>query len=351
MTLGGAALAVGGARYAKRVERANRVILNVGRWALLDAANKIVGSVDPSLKPEYDKIITEASMTLTGQFAGRSDATKWLKSHTSALSIIFSFPQYVVTNMQSVLGIPLLSAMYRANALSPKALAAALSKNKSPDISEVNWAAVRAVATLQAQYYLGTAAKIWFWALVLGAWDEEDEETSFGVVVDSDHPHFGSLKIGNTFIDLNPRANKWISDISRVLGDTLPDRDALRDGMIVPEKTTSYDKAQMVEKLWYGQLNMNWKALIDVAVKGDLYQGGDISKMGMLHSTDAVMAEFAANLTLRDTYKMFQIHGPTKGASLSALILLGANASVRETRDELEKRDAEERLRYKPEYQ
>ena len=341
-TAGGVALAVGGARYAKRVERANRVMMNVARWALLDAANKIVGNVDPSMQADYKTITTEAMMTLTGQFAGRSDITKKLKN-SNLLSVIFSFPQYVITNMQSAVGLPLWSALHRANV--PQAAFAKLLRQQGP---EVNWDAVKAVSVLQSQYYLGAAAKIWFFALLLGAWDDEDKESTGGVVTNPLHKYFGSLKIGNTFIDLNPRASKWISDIARALSDSKLDESELKKGYLIPRPASTYDKQKMMKDLWYNQLNMNWKAINDMAISKNLYQGGNIGKMGMLYATDAVLTEYASNMTARDIKKMYQLHGPVKGGAISSLILLGANASIRETEDEREKRKTEESKKYKP---
>ena len=72
--------------------------------------------------------------------------------------------------------------------------------------------------------------------------------------------------------------------------------------------------------------------------------------MGMLYATDAVISEFASNLTARDITKMYQLHGEVKATALSSLILLGANATVRETQGDYEKRKAEESRKYKPEY-
>jgi hypothetical protein len=332
------ALAVGGARFAKRVERANRVIINVARWGLVDAAMKIAGNVDPSVNPDYSRIVTEAMMTYTGKVAGQSGFSKGMKNNSYWLGIIFSFPQYVVTNMQSVVGIPLWSALYQTTL-------------KRPEGQSFRPQAIAAVAALQAQYYLGTSAKILFWAMLLGVWDEEDSETEFGVVLNPKHPYFGCLKLGKTFIDLNPRANKWISDLSRMFGTTKLNERALKDGYLVPDEASSYDKTEMLQKFAYGQINMNWKTLADLSIKGELYQGGELGRMGGLQRTDVILTEIAANLTARDIWKMYKIHGPATGLALSGMIMGGANVSVRETKDEREKRKAEERRRYKPEYQ
>ena len=332
------ALAVGGARFAKRVERANRVIINVARWGLVDAAMKIAGNVDPSVNPDYSRIVTEAMMTYTGKVAGQSGFSKGMKNNSYWLGIIFSFPQYVVTNMQSVVGIPLWSALYQTTL-------------KRPEGQSFRPQAIAAVAALQAQYYLGTSAKILFWAMLLGVWDEEDSETEFGVVLNPKHPYFGCLKLGKTFIDLNPRANKWISDLSRMFGTTKLNERALKDGYLIPDESSSYDKNRMVKDLWYGQLNMNWKTLADLSVKGELYKGGELGRMGTLQSTDVVLTEIAANLTARDVQKMYEVHGPATGSILSGMIMGGTNVSVRETEGEREMRKAEERRRYKPEYQ
>jgi hypothetical protein len=332
------ALAVGGARFAKRVERANRVIINVARWGLVDAAMKIAGNVDPSVNPDYSRIVTEAMMTYTGKVAGQSGFSKGMKNNSYWLGIIFSFPQYVVTNMQSVVGIPLWSALYQSTL-------------KRPEGQSFRPQAIAAVAALQAQYYLGTSAKILFWAMLLGVWDEEDSETEFGVVLNPKHPYFGCLKLGKTFIDLNPRANKWISDLSRMFGTTKLNERALKDGYLIPDESSSYDKNRMVKDLWYGQLNMNWKTLADLSVKGELYKGGELGRMGALQSTDVILTEIAANLTARDVQKMYEVHGPVTGSVLSGMIMGGANVSVRETEGEREMRKAEERRRYKPEYQ
>jgi len=332
------ALTVGGARFAKRVERANRVIINVARWGLVDAAMKIAGNVDPSVNPDYSRIVTEAMMTYTGKVAGQSGFSKGMKNNSYWLGIIFSFPQYVVTNMQSVVGIPLWSALYQTTL-------------KRPEGQSFRPQAIAAVAALQAQYYLGTSAKILFWAMLLGVWDEEDSETEFGVVLNPKHPYFGCLKLGKTFIDLNPRANKWISDLSRMFGTTKLNERALKDGYLIPDESSSYDKNRMVKDLWYGQLNMNWKTLADLSVKGELYKGGELGRMGTLQSTDVILTEIAANLTARDVQKMYEVHGPVTGSILSGMIMGGANVSVRETEGEREMRKAEERLRYKPEYQ
>jgi hypothetical protein len=48
---------------------------------------------------------------------------------------------------------------------------------------------------------------------------------------------------------------------------------------------------------------------------------------------------------------MYKVHGPVTGPVLSGMIMGGANVSVRETKDERDTRKAEERRRYKPEYQ
>ena len=332
------ALAVGGARFAKRVERANRVIINVARWGLVDAAMKIAGNVDPSVNPDYSRIVTEAMMTYTGKVAGQSGFSKGMKNNSYWLGIIFSFPQYVVTNMQSVVGIPLWSAIYQSAA-------------KRPEGQAFRPQAIAAVAALQAQYYLGTSAKILFWAMLLGVWDEEDTETEFGVVLNPKHPYFGCLKLGKTFIDLNPRANKWISDLSRMFGTTKLNERALKDGYLIPDESSSYDKTAMLQKFAYSQINMNWKTLADLSIKGELYKGGELGRMGALQRTDVILTEIAANLTARDVQKMYEVHGPVTGSVLSGMIMGGANVSVRETESERGMRKAEERRRYKPEYQ
>jgi hypothetical protein len=327
-TLFGAGLAVGGVAFARRVEAAQVTMLNLARVGVTEAMLEMTDGLDPSAKESASQDIVEAVMTLTGKIAGKGDFSKWLKNNSYMVGLFVQFPQYKYTNLKSAAGTPLWSALW--NAMNRK---------------EGSKQTLAAVSTMMAHMYAGYAARMMVWAVLLGVWDEDDEESTYGVVMNPNNPNFGKLKIGKTYLDLAPGWGTWFVDFTRFASDTKLDPAMLREGYEVEEAKTSFDKSNVMKNFLMKQLPANIVTLNDIRV-GEFREGGELEKMDWANRTDMILSQIIMNLTARDIKKIYEEHDPVMATTLASLVMTGQNINIRETGAEKEAREAEEQKRF-----
>lgn len=267
-------------------------------------------------------------MTLTGKIAGKGGFSKWLKNNSYMVGMFVQFPQYKYTNLKSAVGTPLWSALWNV----------AQGKEGSKQT-------LAAVSTMMAHMYGGYAARMMVWAILLGVWDDEDRESTYGVVMNPNNPNFGKLKIGKTFLDLAPGWGTWYVDMARFGSDTKLDPKMLKEGYEVTEAKTSYDKSGTMKEFLMKQLPANIVTLNDIRV-GKFREGGELERMDVWNATDTILSQIMMNLTARDIKKIYEYHDPTTATALASLVMTGQNLNIRETAAEVAAREAEEAKRY-----
>lgn len=327
-TLFGAGLAVGGVAFARRVEAAQVAMLNIARVGVTEAMLRVTEGLDPSAKEFASQEIVEAVMTLTGKLAGKGGFSKWLKNNSYMVGMFVQFPQYKYTNLKSAMGTPWWSAAFNA------------AKGK-PGSKQT----LAAVSTMMAHMYGGYAARVMMWAILLGVWDEDDEESTYGVVMNPNNPNFGKLKIGKTFVDLAPGWGTWFVDFARFGSDTKLNSEMLKEGYEIEEEKTSRDKRDVMFNFLMKQLPANLVTLNDIR-EGHFRTGGELEKMDAWNATDTVLSQIMMNLTARDIKKIYEEHDPATATALASLVMTGQNLNIRETAAEIAEREEEEKKRY-----
>ena len=328
-TLFGAGLAIGGIEFAKRVESAQLAMLNVARVAITESMLKMTDHLAPADKEAASQAIVETVMTFTGKISGKSGLSKWLKNNAYEVGLLFSFPQYMYTNLQAATGTPMIKAV--------RDLLQGKPGSKTT---------LAAVSLMSAHMYGGYAARIVAWAILFGVWDEDDEESTYGVVMNPDNPNFLKLKVGKTYIDFAAGWAAWLVKLNRFASDTKLNSEMLRDGYEVEEEKTSFDKMGVAGKFLKGQLQANIRTALEFFVEDEFREGGKLSKMDVWNKADLLLNEIVMNLTARDIRKMYDEHDPATATILSALLMTGRNINIRETTAEKEEREAEEQKRY-----
>jgi uncharacterized protein (TIGR02594 family) len=342
-TLFGAGLAVAGVAFARRVEAAQVTMLNIARVGVTEAMLQITEGLDPSAKENASEDIVEAVMTLTGKIAGKKGLSKWIKDNSYMIGLFARFPQYKYTNLKSAAGTPLLGALWDVvpSLKRDKGSRLGFTTQQKPGSKQT----LAAVSIMMAHMYGGYAARMVTWAILFGVWDEEDEETTYGVVLNPNNPNFGKLKIGKTFVDLAPGWGTWFVDFARFASDTKLDPVMLREGYEIEKTKASYDIRDTGEKFLIKQLATNVTTLLDINA-GEFKEGGDLRKMDAWNATDVVLGEIMMNLTIRDINKIYEEHDPVTATALASLIMTGQNLNIRETNAEVAAREAQERKRY-----
>ena len=342
-TLFGAGLAVAGVAFARRVEAAQVTMLNIARVGVTEAMLQITEGLDPSAKENASQDIVEAVMTLTGKIAGKKGLSKWIKDNSYMIGLFARFPQYKYTNLKSAAGTPLLGALWDVvpSLKRDKGSRLGFTTQQKPGSKQT----LAAVSIMMAHMYGGYAARMVTWAILLGVWDEDDEESTYGMVMNPNNPNFGKLKVGKTFVDLAPGWGTWFVDFARFASDTKLDPTMLREGYEIEKAKASYDKRDTAEKFLIKQLPTNITTLLDIQA-GGFHEGGDLRKMDAWNATDVVLGEIMMNLTIRDINKIYEEHDPATATALASLIMTGQNLNIRETNAEVAAREAQERKRY-----
>lgn len=244
------------------------------------------------------------------------------------VGMFVQFPQYKYTNLKSAMGTPWWSAAFNA------------AKGK-PGSKQT----LAAVSTMMAHMYGGYAARVMMWAILLGVWDEDDEESTYGVVMNPNNPNFGKLKIGKTFVDLAPGWGTWFVDFARFGSDTKLNSEMLKEGYEIEEEKTSRDKRDVMFNFLMKQLPANLVTLNDIR-EGHFRTGGELEKMDAWNATDTVLSQIMMNLTARDIKKIYEEHDPATATALASLVMTGQNLNIRETAAEIAEREEEEKKRY-----
>jgi hypothetical protein len=321
-TLFAAGLGVGGALFARRVEAAQQTMLNVARWNILEAALLI----PENATAETQRTITEGVMTLTGKIAGKKGLSKWIKDNAYTIGLFLQFPQYKWTNLQSVLMAPVLAA---------KAIT-----------GRTNAQEAKALSVLLGHMWIGTSAKILVMAALLGVWDEEDEESTYGVVLNPDNPNFGQVKLGKTYINFAAGWSNWLVDFARFTSDTKLDPYALREGLEREQEKTDFDRSQLMGRFLEKQLQANLRTAYQAFVQREFRKGGDLEKMDALNQADLLLGEIVMNLTYQQAKEVIEKNDPATAAALLGLLMTGQDINMRETNAEKAEREAKERERY-----
>lgn len=322
-------LAIGGATFARRVEAAQQTMLNVARWNILEAALLIPSSIDPSESATTSREITEAVMTLTGKVTGKKGLNKWVKNNSYEIGLFLQFPQYKLTNFQSVIGTPIWNAAFGS-----------LNEGK------IKKNTFKALGVLYSHMYVGYAARILTWAVIFGVWDDDDEESQLGVVMNPNNPNFGKLKVGKTYVDFAAGWQTWFADFSKFFSDTKLNNELLREGIEVPEEKTARDFSDIRKNFLDKQLQANIRTGYEFLVEKEFRRGGDLRKMGYLNQADMLLGEVVMNLTARDIQKIYEEHDPATATALTGLLMSGQNITIRETNAEKAEREAEESKRF-----
>jgi hypothetical protein len=285
----------------------------------------------------------EAVMTLTGKIAGKKGLSKWIKDNSYMIGLFARFPQYKYTNLKSAAGTPLLGALWDVvpSLKRDKGSRLGFTTQQKPGSKQT----LAAVSIMMAHMYGGYAARMVTWAILLGVWDEDDKESTYGMVLNINNPNFGKLKVGKTFVDLAPGWGTWFVDFARFASDTKLDPTMLREGREIEKAKASYDKRDTAEKFLIKQLPTNITTLLDMQA-GGFREGGDLRKMDAWNATDVVLGEIMMNLTIRDINKIYEEHDPATATALASLIMTGQNLNIRETNAEVAAREAQERKRY-----
>lgn len=328
-TVLGVATAIYGRKAAIRIERANTTILNVARLHILETALALPGAVDPSISPDYAKDVTIGVMTYTGQTAGTGRTSKFLKNNAYIVGGFISFPQYRWTNLQSVIFGPLARIGF--------------------GLSDQKRQAGKALATVHGYWLAGTAAKMMVSAALLGIWDDDDENSGtwgFGLVVNKNHPYFGCIKIGKTYIDMAAGARVWLSDAAQMLSGTVVDRKKLAQGVVEEQENSAWNRVNAADNFLNKILNSNLRTAKDLFIKKEFREGGDMSKMGLTNQFSTILDEVMMNLTLKEMENIYKEHGPVQGSQIFIQLLLGDNVTILENAWERAERKDKESEKY-----
>jgi GNAT superfamily N-acetyltransferase len=321
-----AGLALAGAnRFHIAIERANNTMVNVARWELARATMEAYPDMANDEKFMDDMMRT--TMLFTGQFTGTGERAKKIEQNTAFLGRYIAYINHNISKAAVAFGVPL----FRIG------------------LAKRDRRALGQAAKMYRDDLILTASRMAIIATVVGAIfgdDEEDEETVQGLVVNPRSPHFLSVKLGNnTFVDVTASRTKWWKQALNLMMDEGLDRDALRDGFVVPEEKTAINKAEGFERFVAGLLAPNKKTFLEFVIKRRSREGGDLSKMNVANNLDVLADQIAMNLTLKDLKKIYDEHGAVKGSILAQYLYFGDSVQIRETNAEREERIAVDKER------
>jgi hypothetical protein len=267
------------------------------------------------------------TMLFSGQFTGTGERAKKIEQNTAFLGRYIAYINHNVSKAAVAFGVPL----FRIG------------------LAKRDRRALGQAAKMYRNDLILTASRMAILATVVGAIfgdDEEDEETVQGLVVDPRSPHFLSVKLGsNTFVDVTASRTKWWKQALNLVNSEGLEKDALRDGFVVPAEKTAMDKAEGFERFVAGLLAPNKKTFLEFVIKRRSREGGDLSKMNIANNLDVLADQIAMNLTLKDLKNIYEEHGAVKGSILAQYLYFGDSVQIRETNAEREERIAVDKER------
>jgi hypothetical protein len=333
-----AAALIGGLPVVKRIEAAQNAMLNKGRVEITKGflAYRMPG-VDLNREPDFQKRITEMLAINMGQVVGESDVVKLVKNNSGVFSVIFNFVNYQVSNLQSVLATPIWRALFE--------------KREGTSWRKQTLAAMSILLTHQ---YSGIALRLAFLASVLGIWDEEDDDESFGVVFNPKHPQFLNLKVGKTYFDLAAGMSPWLQRFVNLWSDTEISYQSVAEGYEEETEVTPRSKSEDIGKFLRNRLHSNVQTVYDFGYAGfHRDTQSELGRMDKLNSFDLLLDDLTTNLMVRDGTRLIKEQGqnPVKTATMLGAMFAGANVKIYDTPEEKDKKENERYRRYlsKPE--
>jgi hypothetical protein len=321
-----AGLALAGAnRFRIAIERANNTMVNVARWELARATMEAYPDMANDEKFMDDMMRT--TMLFSGQFTGTGERAKKIEQNTAFLGRYIAYINHNISKAAVAFGVPL----FRIG------------------LAKRDRRALGQAAKMYRNDIALTSVRMALLATVVGAIfgdDDEDEETVQGLVLDPRSPHFLSVKLGsNTFVDVTASRTKWWKQALNLVMSEGLEKDALRDGFVVPEEKTAMNKAEGFERFVASLLAPNKKTFLEFIIKRRSREGGDLSKMNVANNLDVLADQIAMNLTLKDLKKIYDEHGAVKGSILAQYLYFGDSVQIRETNAEREERIAVDKER------
>jgi hypothetical protein len=260
------------------------------------------------------------TMLFTGQFTGTGERAKKIEQNTAFLGRYIAYINHNISKAAVAFGVPL----FRIG------------------LAKRDRRALGQAAKMYRDDIALTSVRMALLATVVGAIfgdDEEDEETVQGLVLNPRSPHFLSVKLGsNTFVDVTASRTKWWKQALNLMMDEGLDRDALRDGFVVPTEKAPLTTYEGFSRFVEGLVAPNKKTFIEMVIKRKSREGGDLSKMNVANNLDVLADQIAMNLTLKDLKNIYDEHGAVKGSILAQYLYFGDSVQIRETNAEREER-------------
>lgn len=314
-------------------ERANRTMLNVGRWEAMNLMDEItwldtkLGAIAPR-SDSYEETMTKNISILLG----RAQPGKNFEAALPLLGSMFAFPSYLVSRIQAAVTTPVKTALGL--------------------FSKENRLASIKTSEMYLDWTINTALKLTLTSMIFGAFrgdDDDKEEDSMGVVLNPYHSKFGQLKIGKLFIDFSGGVLGHAQFIwGKIMqGKEISDDELKNIAMDAPLKDIK-DKAKtqlLLDKYLTNRLHSNLSFLAQLGINQEFMQGGPLADMGVTVASQKILEETITNLLAKDTEMLFKELPPEQAAAAWMLMFQGYGTQRPESEDERKARKQAEHLR------